>query len=104
MKYRKGIPLEEILERKLKNPQFRIRFEERRFYLQAGRLISDLRKKVGMTQSQLAAASGLSQPMIGRIETGDQRRVPTFSTMYRILLALGFDMEIKVKPIKKSAA
>ena len=104
MKKIKGISLEKILQRELKNPVMKILFDERRFYLQMARLISDLRMKSGMTQAKLAKSAGVSQPLIARLERGDQNRTPTFETIYKILRVLGYKMEINVLPLRGKAA
>lgn len=45
-----------------------------------------LRKKKGITQARLAESSGIPQPNLSRIETGEQD--PTVSTLLRICQAL----------------
>ncbi len=82
MKNTKSISLEKIIYQELRNSKIKILFEEHRFYLQMARLICDLRMKSGMTQSELAKSAGVSQPLIARLERGDQNRTPTFETMY----------------------
>ena len=56
------------------------------------------RKKAGMTQQALAAASGIDQAEISRIELGESN--PTMATMVRVLGALGLKLEF---PAKKAA-
>lgn len=45
-----------------------------------------LRKEMGVTQNQLAELTGLSQPVIARIENG--RSLPEYKTVMKILIAL----------------
>ena len=105
MKRVKGISLDEVLGRELKNNEIRLGFEERKFYLEVARLISDLRSKAGISQAALAKLAGVTQPLVARLEKGDQRRTPTFDMIYKILKALGYQLEIRVKPeLKKRAA
>ena len=52
---------------------------------------------------ELAKRAGVKQPLIARLEIGDQQRVPTFDTIYRILKALGYQLQINVAPEKKAA-
>jgi DNA-binding XRE family transcriptional regulator len=103
MKKSKSVSLDKVLDRQLKDVEVRLGFEERRFYLQVARLIADLRAKAGMSQALLAKAAGVSQPLIARLEKGDQRRTPTFDLIYKVLKALGYQMEISVKPQKRAA-
>ena len=50
-----------------------------------------------MTQAQLAKKSSVSQPMIARLERGDQDRVPTLSTINKVFGALGYELEVGIK-------
>ena len=103
MKKKKGISLSEVLVRQLKDSEVQFGFEERRFYLQIAHLVADLRAKTGMSQTELAEAAGVTQPLIARLEKGDQRRTPTFDLIYRVLKALGYQLRISVHREKKAA-
>jgi transcriptional regulator with XRE-family HTH domain len=48
------------------------------------------RNEANMSQQALSLASGVSQPMISRIENGDQQ--PTWPTIMRLLHALGAEL------------
>ena len=98
------VRLEEILAKELKNDEFRLAYDERRFYLQIARLISDLRARAGLSQAALARKAGISQPMIARLETGDMRRTPTFDTIFRLLKVLGYTMSIHVQKERQKRA
>ena len=104
MKKQKGISLETVLERQLKSKDLKIQFDERRFYLQIAHLISDLRASSGMSQAALAKAAGVSQPLIARLEVGDKQRTPSFDMVFKVLKALGYQMEINVRAQSKRAA
>lgn len=97
----KAVGLDEILAKELKNNEFKILFDEHKFYLQIAHLISDLRAKNGLSQIELAKKAGVSQPMIARLEKGDHQRTPTFDTIFKILSALGYNMSINVEKAKK---
>ena len=100
----KSVSLDEILARELKNDEFRLAFDERRFYLQIARLVSDLRVRTGLSQAELAERTGVSQPMIARLEKGDNRRTPTFDTIFRLLKVLGYSISIHVQKEKRKRA
>jgi len=105
MRKSKGVSLETVLDRQFKkDPELRILFDERRFYLQVAHLIVDLRARAGLSQAEVAKAAGVSQPYIARLEKGDQRRAPTFDTIYKILKVLGYRLEINVTRDNKRAA
>lgn len=103
MKKIKGLDFEGLLKKELKNQELRVLFDERRFYLQVARLVSELRAKSGLSQIELAKKAGVTQPLIARLEKGDHRRTPTFDTIFKILKALGYSMEISIKLEKKAA-
>jgi len=100
----KSVTLDAILKKELKNGEFRIAFDEHRFYLQIARLISDLRTRSGLSQAELARKAGVSQPMIARLEKGDSRRQPTFDTIFRLVKVLGYTMSIQVDKVKRTNA
>jgi len=100
----KSVTLDAILRKELKNDEFRLAFEERRFYLQIAHLVSDLRARAGLSQAALARKAGLSQPMVARLEKGDSRRTPTFDTIFRLLKALGYTLSIHVQKERRRAA
>jgi len=101
---KKSVNLDAILAKELKNEEFRVAYEERRFYLQIARLISDLRTRAGLSQVELAQKAGVSQPMIARLEKGDRRRTPTFDTIFRLLKMLGYTISIHVQKEKRKRA
>jgi transcriptional regulator with XRE-family HTH domain len=61
--------------------------------IEVGDLVKANRKKLGLTQHQLAAKSGVSRPRIAALET---HRLPEigFKNVLRILNAVGLDLRI----------
>lgn len=100
----KSVSLDDILAKELKSDEFKLAYDQRRFYLQIAHLISDLRSRHGISQSELAKKAGVSQPMVARLEKGDSSRTPTFDTVFKVLKALGYTMSINVQKEKKSRA
>ena len=82
---KKGKTLQQYIKSKKKSEEFQVAYEEVKMHLKIAHLIEDLRIKSGMTQAQLAKKAGVSQPMIARLERGDQDRVPTLSTINKVL-------------------
>lgn len=95
---------EEVKHDLLKNNQFKLLYDQRRFFLEIAHLISELRAKQGISQVQLARKAKVSQPFIARIENGDPRRTPTLETIHKILHALGYTLEVSAKPEHHKAA
>lgn len=100
----KTVSLNDILAKELKNDEFKLLFDQRRFYLQVAHLIADLRTRTGFSQIELAKKAGVSQPMVARLEKGDSRRTPTFETIFKVLKALGYTMSINVQKEKTRRA
>jgi ribosome-binding protein aMBF1 (putative translation factor) len=97
----KSVSLDEILAKELKSDEFRMTFDEHRFYLQIAHLITDLRSRAGLSQVELAKRACVIQPMVARLERGDSSRTPTFDTIFKVLRALGYTMSINVQKEKK---
>jgi transcriptional regulator with XRE-family HTH domain len=62
----------------------------------AGNLLRLARIERGWTQAQLAAAAGITQPVIARIESGKVQ--PTLPTLCRLLAAADLDLRCRLKP------
>jgi DNA-binding XRE family transcriptional regulator len=82
----KFIPLEKVIQKKLKSGKFK-----KSFYKEIGRLqlahdIKVLRQKKGMTQKQIAAKADMPQSVIARLESGNHNVSAT--TLYKIADAL----------------
>ncbi len=66
--------------------------EDRAYAFFTGQIIEEARKKANMTQMELAEKIGTNKSYISRVETG--RTEPRVSTFYRIISALGLNMEL----------
>lgn len=95
----KGIKLKTYLKTKLADPDMRLAYDEAAMHLRVAHLIEDLRIKAGLTQAQLAKKAGVSQPMIARLERGDQDRIPTLSTINKVFRALGYEVDLVVSKV-----
>ena len=60
--------------------------------MEAGRLVLAARRRMGLTQRELAKRTGIPQPMISAIERG--RQDPRHSTLDRILAAADQELDI----------
>jgi len=94
---KKGISFDSFLKSKLKDKEFKLSFEEVKMHLKIARVVEELRINANLTQAQLAERANVSQPMIARIERGDQNRVPTLSTINKVLSALGYEVDLVIK-------
>ena len=66
-----------------------------------GRIVRDLRRQRGLSQTRLALRAGTSQDAISRIERGDQS--PSFERFRELLLLMGHQPVLSVEPIDSSA-
>lgn len=76
------------------DPEFRYRFEQRKMVHGLALVVRGLRKNAGLTQAQLAAKIGVKQPMIARIERGIAQSKPSWTTLHRIVVALGGQLKL----------
>jgi transcriptional regulator with XRE-family HTH domain len=65
--------------------------------MQAGNTIRGLRTRHGISQRQLALRAGTSQAAISQLESG--RRDLSVETLERILLALGYRLQLDAEPL-----
>lgn len=59
--------------------------------MMAEMLLAEIRKSVGLTQEELAAALGITQPSLSKIENQEDMQI---STLRRLIEALGGQLEI----------
>lgn len=46
-----------------------------------------------------SSQSGVSRPMIARMEKGDQNRVPTLNTINKVFKCLGYEVELGLREV-----
>lgn len=99
---RKGIPLKEVLNEQLQDPEFKFYFDRWRAVRQVARFVRDARRHAGLTQAELAKRAGTYQTVIARLESGHDSRIPTTDFLERIADALGAKLVISFEQ-KKAA-
>ncbi|HZG42078.1 MAG TPA: helix-turn-helix transcriptional regulator [Longimicrobium sp.] len=82
---------DEYMEENLRDPEYAALWAESIPQIDLAVNVSLLRHERGLSQKQLAAAAGLSQPRITEIERSDAN--PTLLTITRIANALGVRVE-----------
>lgn len=92
-----GKSFDKYLKSKIKDKELLVAFEEVAMHLKIAKLVETLRAKEGLTQAQLAKKANVSQPMIARLERGDQDRVPTLTTINKVLSSLGYEIDLIIK-------
>jgi transcriptional regulator with XRE-family HTH domain len=76
------------------SPEMQARVEKRVEQASIKLALSQLRDELDMSQSELAAAMGVQQPSIARMENTDHD--PRLSTLKRYVAALGGELSIDV--------
>lgn len=77
----------------LKNPKFKVEYDNLQPEFGLINAIIDARTKKGITQKILAQKMGTKQSVISRLESGNAN--PSFDFLKRLALALGTDIQIK---------
>lgn len=86
----------QLLERDLKDPEFRAEWERLAAARALAEMVSDRRVAMKLTQTQLAKLVGVSQPVIARIESGDHS--PTIETLDKLANALDIEIVLGITP------
>ena len=87
---------EKIARRRRGNPQFREGYEEARRAFLTGQAVRERRLALGLSQSEVAARAGMTQPALSRLEAGGA--VPTIPVLERIATALGAELIVTIAP------
>jgi ribosome-binding protein aMBF1 (putative translation factor) len=104
LKYMKNsrLPLKKILQRKLKDAQFRFHFDESRSISDLCLAVAGARHAMGLSQIDLAKKTDTTQSVIARLENGNQGRMPSLELLGRVATALGLNLIVVFE--KKKAA
>lgn len=86
--------LEELLAKLNRNPEFRAARQQQEQYFEIIDDIMQLRKRLGLTQQQLAEKMGSHQSSVSRLESGAH----AISLEKLILIAEALDAKVKIVP------
>lgn len=92
--------LNDFIEEQLKDPVFKEKYDALEPEYSLIQALIDARKENGMTQKQLADATGISQADISRLEHGTGN--PSVKTLQRIAQALHMALKIEFVPRKET--
>jgi DNA-binding XRE family transcriptional regulator len=79
------------LNKELSDPEFKELFEEEKYLLELGLKITETRKRLGLTQKELAEKSHVTQQQLSKIENGINCNLVTF---IKISSTLGFKIDL----------
>ena len=91
----KRVPLETVLARQMAKPEVQAEYERNAVADAVSLWLVKYRADHGLSQADLAARTGLSQPAVARLEAGDIE--PRLSTLLRIARALGVDLLVALE-------
>ena len=86
--------LGEVIDRQREDPEFLEGWDRSAFAREVAIRIVRYRADRGLTQTQLAKAVGMLQPVIARLERGEQP--PSLSTLARITAGTGIEFHLDV--------
>ncbi|WP_406285771.1 multiprotein-bridging factor 1 family protein [Embleya sp. NBC_00896] len=87
---------QEIRRRRMAEPGAEEAYEATRIAYELGRSVREMREALGMTQTRLAVAAGMTQSAVARFEAGGT--VPTIQVLERLAKALGADLVVRLTP------
>ena len=87
---------EEIALQRCASADYREGYDEARRAFLIGQAVRERRLERGLSQTQLAASAGMTQPALSRLEAGGT--VPTIPVLERIAAALGAELIVTISP------
>ena len=96
------INVDDLLARDLEDAEFRAEWERLAAARAVAELIATSRELKGMTQTALARAIGVRQPVIARIESGEHE--PTIETLIKLANALDIELMVGITPASRTTS
>ena len=94
------ITFNDYFDEKLKDENFRREYEKIQPEMEIIKALIDARKEQNLTQSELAALTGINQADISRLENGN--RNPSLNMLKKLADGLGMTLQIKFVPKTKA--
>lgn len=92
-------PVQADFDKWLDKPAVRKAYEEREPAYAVLDACLAARKRVGMTQADVAQAMGTSRPAVARIESARPAHAPSVTTLQRYAAAVGCRLRIELEPL-----
>jgi HTH-type transcriptional regulator/antitoxin HipB len=84
----------QIARRRRGSAEFREGYEQARRAFLIGQAVRERRLALGLSQTEVAARAGMTQPALSRLEAGGA--VPTIPVLERIAAALGAELIVTI--------
>jgi len=82
------ITLDSVIQEHLKkDPEFYEHYQKELLINEISRLVVSLRNNAHLTQAELAQKAGTTQPVIARLESGTDSRIPSLGLLTRVAQA-----------------
>jgi HTH-type transcriptional regulator/antitoxin HipB len=85
----------------LASPEAQEAYDAARIRFELGHAVRERREALGMTQAQLAHATGMRQPSVARFEAGGT--MPTLPLLERLAVALGMRLHVGFEPLDRAS-
>ena len=93
----KKVTLKAVIEKHLKDTGFSQEYEKQLLINEISKLVVKLRQAAHLTQKELAEKAGTTQPVIARLESGNDTRVPSLELLARIAGASNSKLHLSFK-------
>lgn len=98
----KKITLDSVIEEQKKvDPEFSEHYQRELLINEISKMVIALRNASHLTQTELATKAGTTQPVIARLESGTDKRIPSLALLTRIASASHTRLQIKFDKIKR---
>lgn len=87
---------EQIAQQRRGSADYREGYDEARRAFLIGQAVRERRLELGLSQTEVAARAGMTQPALSRLEAGGV--VPTIPVLERIAVALGAELIVAIAP------
>ncbi len=87
---------EQIARERRRSADYREGYDEARRAFLIGQAVRERRLALGLSQTEVAARAGMTQPALSRLEAG--RAVPTIAVLERLAAALSSELIVVISP------
>lgn len=93
--------LDDVIKDKSNNPEFTENYNRELLINYLSKTLRDLRKNNNLSQKDLAIRMGTTQPVIARLESGYDSRMPSLDLLIRFASACGSSLHINFGDYRK---
>jgi transcriptional regulator with XRE-family HTH domain len=92
-----AITLTDVINKKCKDKEFAHLFQRELLINEIAKMVVKLRQQAHLTQQELAIKAGTTQPVIARLESGSDSRIPSLELLAKLADATNTNLEIAYK-------